>query len=416
MNMNKERLHHMNWKRVCLSLAFIVATCSYAELAEAKSEYEVIHTGIQGGGCWYDDTHFVVVRGEQAAPGQDFEVEGLYYLDPNKPKDLRRIDLSPIDPDIQRAIRDVSCQEQTILFHILTADRKRNQLYTLNLGQPPKLLAEKTQGFIVPQSVSIRNQQVLDYATIRQGNALPGAVLSEQPKAECRFAYLRLGYRVACLPYEQETKRTWLLNNGFLAKYLWDETIRVSKNGRYEWVANPEPALKLPDGTELKQGYFLRDLDGRIVQQIPTEQDLYQVIDLSFKPDQIGKYLYGVCFKAGDHGDRHLTVGGRICRFLLDGKNRDWQEVVIIQQAPNDPFSLHDLHVNAQGDAVMIERGHRLVTSLWMYIAQTKKADKLMQISFPDELGAIQVSSNGQWVSVMKQSELVFIERKGVRP
>lgn len=208
----------------------------------------------------------------------------------------------------------------------------------------------------------------------------------------------------------------WLLDKGFLVQYRWDETVRVSKGSGYEWVRNSEPALKMADGTELKQGYLLRDLDGRIVQQITQEQGPYQLAGVSFKPDLTGKYLYGVCFRAGDHGDRHLTVGGRICRFLLDGENRYWQEVVSIQQTPYDPFSLHDLHVNAQGDVVMIERGHRLVTSLWMYAQKSKKADKLMKVNFPDEIGATQVSPNGKWVSVMKQSELMFIECKGATP
>ncbi len=108
--------------------------------AEAKVDYEIINTGINGGGCWYDDSHFIVVKGQQPAPGQEFEVEGLYYLDPNQPKDLKRIDLSPLEPSLQRKIRDVTCQDQSILFHILTADKKRNSVYSMKIGQAPTVL------------------------------------------------------------------------------------------------------------------------------------------------------------------------------------------------------------------------------------------------------------------------------------
>ena len=89
----------------CASLALGLGILWGETKAWAQSNYEIINTGIKGGGCWYDDTHFIVIKGQQSAPGQEFEAEGLYYLDPSKPKDLRRIDLSPIEPSLQRHIR-----------------------------------------------------------------------------------------------------------------------------------------------------------------------------------------------------------------------------------------------------------------------------------------------------------------------
>lgn len=217
--------------RIAAGIALVVFVLFSTAYVLASEEYEIINTGIKAGGCWYDDTHFVVVKGQQLIPGQRFEVEGLYYLDPNKPKDLRRIDLSPLEPSLQKHIRDVTCQEQTILFHILTADRKRNQLYTLKLGQPPALLAEKTEGFIVPAAVSVRNQYVVGFTSALGGGVgLHSSAMPERAKEECRLAYLRPGYRAVCLRHDRGTKRTWLLNDAYLAEYLWDETVRVSKD------------------------------------------------------------------------------------------------------------------------------------------------------------------------------------------
>lgn len=400
---------------VILLLLIPLSLLSRAE-AKSGSDFTIIYTGIKAGGCWYDDSHFIVVKGQQPAPGQEFEVEGLYYLDPNRPKDLRRIDLSPIDLNLQKHIRDVSCQEQTILFHVLSADRRRNQLYTLRLGQPPAVLAEKTEGFVVPQAVSVRGQYVLGFTSVLQARGLQSSALPEQAKDDCRLAYLQTGYRAACLRHDRGTKRTWLLNNAFLAEYLWDETIRVGTKGAYKWVPNPDPPLKLPTGTELKQGYLLRDLENHIIQELPTKQGLYQLINVTFKSDPPGQYLYSVCFKAGDHGDKHYTVGGRICRFRIDGKNPTWDEVVSVQQSSKDPFSLHALDVNTQGDVVMIERGHRPAISVWKFTAQSKRVEKLTHVVSPEDLRAPQVSPNGRWVSVMRQSQLVLIESKGVTP
>lgn len=182
-------------------------------------------------------------------------------------------------------------------------------------------------------------------------------------------------------------------------------------------MSNPESPLRLPDGTEVKQGYLVRDLNNRIIQQIPTQQGLYQLVNVTFKPDSSGHYLYSVCFKAGDHGDRHFSVGGRICRIHLDDLSKQtWDEVVSVQKSPKDPFSLHDLDVNAQGDVVMIERGHSPGISLWKYTAESGSAEKLLHVISPEDIRAPQLSPNGRWVTVMRQSQLVLIERKGVMP
>ncbi len=400
----------------CASLALGLGILWGETMAWAQSDYEIINTGIKGGGCWYDDTHFIVVKGQQPAPGQEFEVEGLYYLDPSKPKDLRRIDLSPIEPSLQRHIRDVTCQDQTILFHVLSADRKRNKLYTLKLGEPPAVLAEKAEGFVVPQAVSIRNQYLLDFTSALGGRDGQLAAMPEQTKGDCRFAYLRDNYHAVCLRHDRGTKQRWLLSDMFLVKYVWDETIRVNKDGAYQWVPNPEPQLKLADGKELKQGYLLRDLENRIVREIPVRQQDYQYDTIHLKVDPQGHYLYCPCWKAGDHGEKQYTVGGRICRFRVDGANQSWEEVVSVQQSPRDPFSLQDVDVNSLGDVVMIERGHRHVARLWKYSALSNSVEKLLQVGFSEELGAPRVSPDGRWVSVMKQSLLVLIDSKGVQP
>jgi len=389
---------------VIATVLFFVATWSYTPQAEAKSEYEVIHTGIRSGGCWYDDTHFVIVKGQQPAPGQEFVVEGLYYLDPSKPKDLRRIDLSSIDPNLQKHIRDVTCQEETILFHVMAPDRKTSRLYSLKIGQQPELIADMRSAR--SSAISLEGQYVLgNKLTVDKG------VWEEQPDCDVRF--LKQGLKALCWP--KDTMAQWLTPQFVVNEYLWRETVLVlDQDGRRKRIPNPKPPLKLATGTELKQGYLLRDLENRIVQEIPMKQDPYQVVNFQLDPQ--GMYLYGVCYKVGDHGERHYTQGGRICRFLLDGSNRKWQEVVSVQKSPKDPFSLHQLDVNSHGDVVMSERGHRLVASLWKYSAQSQQVDKLVHVSFPGEIGAPRVSPSGKWVSAIRNGQLIFIEQKGTKP
>lgn len=381
--------------------------------AQAKNDYEIINTGIKGGGCWYDDSHFIIVKGQQPAPGQEFEMEGLYYLDPNRPKDLVRIDLSPLEPSQQKQIRDVSCQEETVLFHILTTDRTRNQLYTMKLGRPPILLAEKPRGFVIPRAVNVRNQYVLGFSSVLKERGLERSATPEEAKTDCPFTYLRSPYRVVCLRHNRGTKQTWLVDNKWLTQYIWDETIRVGQEGAYKWVPNPESPLKRADGSELKQAYLLRDLENRIVQEIPMKQVPYQVVD--FQPDPRGMYLYGVCYKTGDHGERHLTVGGRICRFRLDGESTKWEEVVAVQQSPDNVVGLHQLQADERGDLVALQFG-RGVRSIWKYTATTHRVDKVRHVPSKDNLGGIRLSPTGRWMSFSEQGTLHFAQERGIRP
>jgi hypothetical protein len=402
---------------LCVAGIALVALALFCAGGVAGSEeYGIINTGIKAGGCWYDDTHFVVVKGQQLIPGQGFEVEGLYYLDPNKPKDLRRIDLSPLEPDLQKHIRDVTCQEQTILFHILTADRKRNQLYTLKLGNAPVLLAEKTEGFIVPSSVNVRNQYVIGFGSALGGEVgLHSSAMPERAKEECRLAYLQPGYRAVCLRHDRGTKRTWLLNDAYLAEYLWDETVRVSKDGAYQWVPNPEPPLRLADGTELKHGYLLRGFENRIVQEIPMRHRLYKIDTIRFKPNPGRNYLYASCSKAGDYNPP-MTLFGRICRFKLAGTDNQWEEVFSIQKEPNERATLDDLDVNDQGDVVVMRRANRISPTLWKYTAQRAQAEQLPITQLSQEIGAVQLAPDGQTISYVDKDQLVFVRLSGGKP
>lgn len=161
----------------------------------------------------------------------------------------------------------------------------------------------------------------------------------------------------------------------------------------------------------MKHGYLLRDFENRIVQRIKSEQAPYQVYRGTFQLHPNGQYLYAVCSKNGDHGTRHLTAGGRICRFLLDGKNQFWEEVMNVQQSPADPFSLHDLNVNELGDVAVVERGHR-ETSLWKYSASAKNVSRVAQVPGVHDFGAARISLDGKWVSFLDQSLLFLANTK----
>lgn len=377
--------------------------------ADAKSDYEIINTGIKGGGCWVDDSHFVVQKRVLRQGSQGFDLEGLYFLDPRRPTDLRAISLAPIEPSAQTRVWQVSCQDGNIVFLVPGTKKGSSRLYVLKIGGVPELIVEMR----APR-VSLRGQYVLgnSHRAVMDGGALQGAF---EGNDDCLLADAKAGFKVLCWGW-------WLvmpeaLPQFVFSQYRWEESIKIKdSHGQAKWVPNSEPPLKRADGTEVKLGFFLRDLDNRIVGEIPRQQDDYQYDTIHLKVEPVGRYLYCPCWKVGDHGEKRYTAGGRICRFRLDGQNQRWEEVASVQQSPRDPFSLQDLNVSDGGDVVMIERGHRGQASAWKYTAQSKAVDKVLQVNSPEDLGVPQLSPNGKWVSVIRQGQLVLIEQKGAMP
>ncbi len=392
------------WTPACLFAALTVGVLSPAASTEAKSGYEIINTGIKGGGCWYDDSHFIVVKGQHSPLGKEFEVEGLYYLDPAKHQELKKIDLSPSEPAIQRQIKEVTCQDKTILYYVMAPDRKTSRLYKVKIGGQPELIADMR--WARPSAISLEGQYLLgNKLTVDEG------VWEEHSDCDVRFVIPAL--KVLCWP--RSTIGQWITPYFVVNEYLWRETILVrSTDGKTKRVPNPEPPLKLADGSELKHGYLLRDLENHVLQQVKLEQPPYQIYRIFLKVNPQGEYLYANCSKAGDHGEKRLTVGGQVCRYKLDGNNHAWEEVFAVQQSPKDPFGLQDLDVNERGDVVVIDRGHVLNHSLWKYTASSRKVEFVTRA--PRDLGAPLVSPNGHWISFILRGELHLAHSKGEKP
>jgi hypothetical protein len=201
-----------------------------------------------------------------------------------------------------------------------------------------------------------------------------------------------------------------------VTEYLWRETIKVkSADGQEKWIPNPELPLKLAEGREIKEGYFLRDLENRIVLQVPMEQGQYKMERVFLKSDPEGRYAYTTCDKSGDH-DPKFNAPGRVCRFKLDGHNQGWEDVFHVQEKYSDPFSLQDLDVNTQGDVVVVDRGHRMSTSLWKYGGGTKKVEKVTRSPMNQNIRGPRISSDGRWVTFLQEGELFLVRVKGAMP
>lgn len=124
---------------VIMLLLLSVSLLSRAE-AKSGSDYTIINTGIKAGGCWYDDTRFIILQGHQDLSSQSFVVEGLFYLNVNNPHELKVISLSPLEQTAVSRIYRIKCVNKGVLFSTGT------KVYSVRIGEAPELIAENSTG------------------------------------------------------------------------------------------------------------------------------------------------------------------------------------------------------------------------------------------------------------------------------
>lgn len=247
--------------------------------AEAKSDYDIINTGIKGGGCWVDENRFLVQKNVPRQGSQGYDLEGLYVLDPVHPTELKPISLAPLESSAQKRVWQVTCQDGNITFLVPGSKRGSSRLYRLTIGEAPELIVEMR----APR-VSLQGKYVLgnSHRAVMDGGPLQCVF---EGNDDCLLADAKAGFKVLCWDW-------WLvvpeaLPQYVFSKYLWQESIKVKDpNGQAKWVPNPEPPLKRPDGTAVKLGFFLKDLDNRIVGEIPNQQNEYYYDTIHLKLSQ----------------------------------------------------------------------------------------------------------------------------------
>jgi hypothetical protein len=375
-----------------MGLLLVISSCLMGAATEAGTDsgYRIINTGFNGGGCWYDNLHFVVVQGHQTRDHKDFEVDGLYYLNPQNPSDLKRIDLSPIEPSIQKQIREVSCQDQTILFYWLDRVNQVSRLYGLKIGQTPEVIAELR--WARPQTVSLKGRYVL-------GNSLSVDKGIWEEHKDCKVRYIKPGFRVLCWPARFEQR--WPLMRFVLTEYRWEETIKVrGDDGKPKEVKNPKQPLRDSGGNPITFALLLRDLDNHVLANLGQDETwgipakAYGLLDIS--PDE--KYLYTGCRQKGQRKGSGLD---HVCRYPLDGELHPWEEVFAIDEEHVDHVTIELPSVSNAGDVLFVVRGSRHFPGIWRYSAKTKTIN---QVSHPSEYpGSFSVSPDGKYLAFVRR-------------
>lgn len=354
----------------------------------AQKDPTVIDTGIIGSGaCWYDTERLIIVKRSPFKAGQESEVEGLYVVTPIKPREATRINLSPIDPELQKWIWDVRCHDGTIVFSVPTPDKKRSRLYEVKIGGRPELLVEMRGA--MSQNISMKGKYVLAYKHM-WGNQ---GVYEDEDK--CIVQFIKPEFTVHCVDARAALRR-WPLANFVLAEYQWSDTIKVpGPDGQPKVVPNPEKQLTDKSGKPINYAMFLRTFDGTILAQLNEAGPLSTSIYTDFFVDDDETYLYSPCHRRGTSDG---SADG-VCRYPLTGRSEPW-ELIFQSEIPHQhKASISYPKVSRTGDIYFIIGGTKApYHGVWKYLVTTRHVTQLTNPgNFYDNPTAI--SPDGRWVA-----------------
>jgi hypothetical protein len=343
--------------------------------------------------CWYDDTH-VIISQRTRLPGRD-QTEGLFLLDVTKPRELTRLDLAPLSPDIQRELTGLSCQDQSIVFYRYLPGRQIRETYTMALGTAPERLSE-----LRGDAVSLRGRYLLGNSAkvIRDGGPFQGTF---EGNDDCDVRYVRPGFRVLCWDSFQYVN--WPLTTFVLSEYRWQESIKVHADQGTKIIPNPRVPLMGKDGKPGPHALHLRDLTGHIVATLTDDPRYAPWLDNGFPvtPDQ--SFVYATCSeRAKPIGLAHI-----VCRYRLDGQQHNWEEVFRSDLVKQIQSSIVKLSVSNPGDVYFDfpTKTHDPNGGIWRFDAKLKAIAHVVADTSTHRYSEPSVSPNGEWLLYVRKGK-----------
>lgn len=351
---------------------------------KAEKMPPVLETGILGSGaCWYDTERLIVVKRSPFRPGEESEVEGLYVVTPSKPREAIKINLAPVEPEMQKQIGDVSCHNGTILFSVLTSDKKRSRLYGIKVGGHPEVLAEMRGA--MPQNVSMKGKYVLGNSRLATQGMFEG-------NDDCEMVSIKPGFRVICT--DAWLVRRWPLTQYILTEYKWFDTIKIrGPDGQPKVIPNPEKQLTDQNGKLINYALFVRDFKGEILTNLIDDPVFAPWVygDLVFTSDE--SFMYAACSIRSNP----IGLADGVCRRRLNVGSH-WEEVFRSEIPRKHKASISNIKVGQTGDIYFIIGGTKPpYHGVWKYQTATKQVTQLTNPgNFYDTPTA--VSPDSRWV------------------
>ena len=390
----------MLWSRVSIRIAqalLAVPACAIA----AGGSYRVLDTGIPVNGpdhyrwCGKDrvivDAYRAVSKADPLRPSTILNVsqknQHAAILLSDKAENV------PVDSSACSEAENVGWLRER------QATQTLNHAYVGPLGGKAVLVATLTTGGVI----SLGGKYIVGGA--RRVQSKNGYELD----ASCDV-YHRSDYRVLCW---NVSGRVWPLMRFVLTQYSWRETVLVEgQDGSTKTLKNMDPQPIGPDGIPKYSGVALRDFDFRVVADLSGDQKfIVYLLGVTVDPDEM--FAYAPCIKKG--ASRFDEFWG-VCRYRLDGKPNQWEEVFSFDAAKGKGASIGDVDVAKSGDVFFAMPGASDLSlrGIWRFVAATRKFDQLTRAinhGPPDK--APRASPDGKYVLFVRGDELYMTEQQG---
>ena len=195
-------------------------------------------------------------------------------------------------------------------------------------------------------------------------------------KDDCAITYLKPGFKALCWDWWLE--RRWPVQQFVLTEYQWHDTVTIrGEDGKPKFIPNPEKQLLGKDGKPVSHALFLRDFNNQILTNLDDDPTYAAWVDGGFDISSDENYIYS------PYSRRNTPIGlaDGVCRYRLDGKPREWEEVFHFEMAGKLRASIQQISVNSNGHIFFTLPGaHAPNSGVWKYDAITKK---VRQITHP---------------------------------
>lgn len=379
------------WLIVALAVACLIIfkVTSQTAITQGRANYLAANTGVIAGfHTWCDDSHILAKRVERKN-GLMLDVKGEFlYFDINSPDQPKIINLSSYGEDIY-GIHSVGvpfCRGGEIIFYAYRQKPSPNgRVYSLSLDKDePELLAQLPYGRDPSQMFQGSARYMLATRKTKGGEAISDRHLNP---ADCEVAHVSLGYRVTCVDGVGPASKA--------APYVVvdeDYDHSLLRSTTYELIAD-----------------LSKDASFQIASPVSTPK--------AISPD--GKYLYSPCEK---RKETIATTMLSICRYLLDGKQNNWELVftfnpTVYERALFCNYSLawHIIPTNS-GDVYFVPSVTFLIaygsSGMWKYSADEKE---FIKVSEAEEHKFVGVSPGGKRISVQGEDKTIYVYEERVR-
>ena len=364
-----------------------------------KSGWTVVSTGLEANDrwtySWCDDDHIALVT--TASNGSQRQVMLV---------DLRTLQQTPIEMTDANGLK-LRPQSPTCIDGNVFAVRTENGPNETRVGsdaEPHYLYGGKIGG----------NAQRLVAAKFRPlgVNFKTRYVVAQMPKIETTdgyrtdedcASYHHPDFRLICWDTDTPLGTFFMLDHFIVAPYEWADSVAIAKDGEKPSILrNQRPPLLDKDGKIVHVRIELWDIDKKLLANL-TDNNVFAIDRNNLIVTQDQRYLYAPCKKTG--ASRFDGDNWSACRYLLDGKENQWEEAFFFALAEKERASVWDLSICPNGDLYFVLSGARTkgVRGIWQYAPRAKTFTQITHVKGDNESDkAIKCSPDGRNIAFIR--------------